>query len=97
MTELKANFLTLVRQDTRMLERISMDEEPLGMANQVRFRRKMLDMWLSLEFLPNGKILIMCYRAMEPLEYVNTYNVQDAYRQVRYFSNSGKLKNAEAL
>lgn len=96
-TALKASFLVLVRQDTALLKRVRMNDAPYGTTSQVRFYSAEPGAWLSLEFLPNGKIVVVRYEGIAPMEYVNAYSIQDAYKQVRYFSNKTRLKDAEVL
>lgn len=94
---LKASFLVLVRQDAALLKRVRMNDAPYGTTSQVRFYSADPRAWLSLEFLPNGKIAIVRYEGIAAMEYVNAYSIQDAYKQVRYFSNKIRLKDAEVL
>ena len=97
MLELKANFLTLVRQDTKILKDIYMDEKPYGREKQVQFVKRTLDNELFLDFLPNGKISIIRNNESVPTEYIDVYSIQDAYKQVRYFANNGRLKGGIPL
>ena len=97
MMESKANFLTLIRQDSKTLSKLVMDERPNNSQAQIQFQTKMLDNKLILDFLPNNKVIINRYRDDALMEYLHVWNIQDAYKQVRYFSNSGRLKGAEAV
>ncbi len=96
-SELKSNFLAIVRQDGKILKQLVLDDNPSGREYQVLFQTRQADSAIYLDFLPDKKITITRERELVPVEYVNVYNIQDAYRQVRYFANNGRLKGAEAL
>ena len=97
ISELKSNFLTIIKQDDKILKQLVLDDKPYEREDQVIFQTRPLDSAIYLDFLPNKKIIITRERELEPIEYVNVYNIQDAYKQVRYFANNGRLKGAEAL
>ena len=97
MNETKANFLTLVRQDKKLSKELILNENLYNRESQSQFMKKLLDSDIVLDFLPNGKIQIVRYRESCPMGYVDVYNIQDAYKQVRYFANHGKLKDEEVM
>jgi hypothetical protein len=97
MLEIKSNFLTIVRQDKKLLDKLILEENLYERDYQTQFLKKTLDSDIVLTFHKEGKIDIVRYRDSFAVGCVDVYNIQDAYKQVRYFSNHGKLKDEEAI
>lgn len=97
MLEIKSNFLTIVRQDKKLLDKLILEEDLYNREHQTQFLKKSLDSDIVLTFHKDGKIDIVRYRESYAVGSVDVDNIQDAYKQVRYFSNHGKLKDEEVM
>jgi hypothetical protein len=97
MLDIKSNFLTIVRQDKKLLDKLILEENLYGRDNQTQFLKKSLDSDIVLTFHEEGKIDIVRYRDSFAVGSVDVDNIQNAYKQVRYFANHGKLKDEEAM
>jgi hypothetical protein len=95
MSDLKANFLVLVRQDKALLKKLGMTENLYGRDSQTQFVRG-VDSDLVLTF-ESDKIEIVRYQDSFAVEIVEVDNISDAYKQVRYYGNHGKLRNGEPV
>ena len=97
MLDIKDKFLTLVRQDSKLLWQLTMIENLYGRENQTQFLKKAHDSDIVLEFKDDGKIQIVRYRESEPMGSVDVDSIDAAYKQVRYFANHGKLRDEDML
>ena len=97
MLQLKANFLALVKQDTKTLSKLVLNEDLYNREYQTQFLKKSDDSDIVLTFNKGGKINIVRYIESFAVGCVDVDNIHDAYKQVRYFSNHGKLRDEEVM